>query len=45
LEVPRSGKLFPYNRGTAVKKRLADAHYSGGGVVQRHWRVEPIAVL
>jgi len=45
LEVPGSGKFFPYNCGTAVKKRLADAHYASGGVVQRHWRVEPIAVL
>jgi len=45
LEVPGSGKLFTYDRGTAVQKRLADAHYAGGGVVQRHWRVEPIAVL
>lgn len=45
LEVPGSGKLLPYDRGTAIKKRLADAHYAGGGMVQRHWGVEPIAVL
>lgn len=45
LEVPGSGKLFPYDCCTAVKKRLADAHYTGGGVIQRHWRVESIAVF
>jgi len=45
LEVPGSGKLFSYDCGTAVKKRLADAHYAGSGVVQRHWCVKAIAVL
>jgi len=45
LEVPGSGKLFSYDCGTAVKKRLANAHYTGSGVVQRHWRIESIAVL
>lgn len=45
LEVPGRGKLFSYDCGTAVKKRLADAHYTGSGVVQRHRSVKSIAVL